>query len=138
MRTRSRRSVWLGRLVLSGAALLLLRIAAQFVGDPVGAAASHGIVLGSVEAVTIMRVSGGVFLGVALVLLVCLASDERLVVGLGVLAAVATSITLVRLLGVVVDGPAPFTLHVLKPEVALVIASTAAFAAERRRSRAVR
>jgi uncharacterized protein DUF4345 len=137
METR-RRSIWLGRLVLAGAALLLLCIAARFVADPLGAAASHRIVLESVEAVTIMRVSGGVFLGIALVLLVCLASDERLVVGLGVLAAVATSITLVRLLGVVVDGPAPFTLHVLKPEAALVIASTVAFAAERRRLRAAR
>jgi hypothetical protein len=39
----------------------------------------------------------------------------------------------VRFLGLAIDGPAPFTLFVLKPEVALVICSTIALVLERRR-----
>jgi hypothetical protein len=44
-------------------------------------------------------------------------------------------VTAARVLGLVLDGPAPFTLHVLKPEVALIIVSTTAFVLERRRRR---
>jgi hypothetical protein len=49
------------------------------------------------------------------------------------LAVLAVVVTAARVLGLVLDGPAPFTLHVLKPEVALFVASTAAFFLERRR-----
>jgi len=127
------RSIWFGRFVLGAAALLLARIAAGYVLDPVGAAAPHHIDLGSPEAVTIMRAMGGVFLGIALVLAGCVVSERRLLPGLGFLAVVAASITAVRLAGLVVDGPAPFTLMVLRPEIALVVLSAAAFLVERRR-----
>lgn len=129
------RSVWFGRIVLAGAALLLTRISVEYIFDPAGAAAPHQIALGSAEALTIMRVSGSVFLAIALALAVCLVSDRRLLAGLGLLAIFSTTITAVRLLGLAVDGPAPFTLKVLKPEVVLVALSTAAFVSERRRRR---
>jgi hypothetical protein len=93
----------------------------------------HDITLGSAEAVTIMRVSGGVFLGIAIVLVACLVSTRRLLAGLGLLAVIAATILAVRLLGLAVDGPAPFTLKVLKPEIVLVLASMVALAFERRR-----
>lgn len=128
-------TVWFGRLVLGGAALLLGTIALRDIADPVGAAAPHGIALGSAEAVTIMRVTGGVFLGVALVLVGCALAERRVLAGLGVLVTVAATITAVRLLGLGLDGPAPFTLLVLKPEIALVVCSAAAFVLERRRTR---
>jgi hypothetical protein len=41
--------------------------------------------------------------------------------------------TAVRFLGLAIDGPAPFTVFVLKPEVALAICSTIALVLERRR-----
>jgi hypothetical protein len=129
------RSVWFGRVVLGGAALLMSRISVEYLVDPAAAVAPHQIALGSAEALTMMRVSGSLFLGIALALVTCLVSDRRLQAGLGLLAIVATTITAVRLVGVVVDGPAPFTLKVLKPEIVLVVLSTAAFLIERRRSR---
>jgi uncharacterized protein DUF4345 len=124
-----------GRIVLGAAATLLGAIASKYLADPVGAVAEHRIVLGSAEAVTIMRVSGGVFLGIALVLVGCALSERRVLTGLGVLATVAGAITAARLLGLALDGPAPFTLFVLKPELGLVAASTTAFLLERRRAR---
>ena len=127
------RSVWLGRIVLACAVLLLIRISLAPVVDPAGAAAPNQITLGSPAALTIMRVSGSVFLAVALALSACLFSERRLLDGLALLAIFATTITAVRLIGLVVDGPAPFTLKVLKPEIALVLLSSAAFFLERRR-----
>lgn len=133
-----RPAIWFGRGVLIAATLLFTRIALGYVADPVGAVEPHHITLGSTEAVTIMRVSGGVFLGIALALLVCVVAERRLLAGLGFLALVAATITLVRLVGLAVDGPAPFTLKVLVPELAMTIASSAAFFVERRRVAQVR
>jgi hypothetical protein len=127
------RSPWFSRVVLGAAALLLTSIGLKYIVDPVGAVAPHEITLGSAEAVTIMRVSGGVFFGIALVLLGCVVSEPRLLAGLGILVTVATAITGVRLLGLALDGPAPFTLHVLTPEIVLVAFSSLAFILERRR-----
>lgn len=125
--------IWFGRIVLGGAAMLMSRIALEDIVDPAGAVAPHRIVLGSLEAMTIMRVSGGVFLAVAFVLFGCAVAERRVLVGLGFLLTFAGTITAVRLLGLALDGPAPFTLFVLKPELALVGASTAALLLERRR-----
>jgi hypothetical protein len=135
MSTLTRRSIWFSRIVLAGATLLLTRIALSYITDPVGAVISHEITLGSAEAITIMRVSGGVFLGIAIILLACVVSKRRLLAGLGFLATIATTILAIRLMGLALDGPAPFTLKVLKPEVALVMLSTSAFFLERRRRR---
>lgn len=127
------RSIWFGRTVVVAAALLLTSIGLKYITNPVGAVAPHDIVLGSAEAVTIMRVSGGVFLGIAIALVTSLTSDRRLLAGIGLLATISATILAVRLLGLAVDGPAPFTLKVLKPEIALAVCSTMALVLERRR-----
>jgi hypothetical protein len=127
------RSVWFARVVLAAATLLLTRISLEYIIHPVAAVAPHHITLGSPEAITMMRVSGGVFLGIAIALLVCLTSRRRLLAGLGFLAVVATVILATRLIGLALDGAAPFTLKVLKPEVVLVVLSSLAFFLERRR-----
>ena len=106
--------------------------------DPIGASTAHQIALGSSDAITIMRVTGGLFLGLALVLAACVVSDRRLLAGLGVLFTVNAAVAAVRVLGLVLDGPGPFTLQVLKPEVALVALSAIAFLVERRRQRPTR
>lgn len=82
-----------------------------------------------------MRVSGGVFLGLAGVLLACVLSERRLLAGIGVLAFVSIAVTGVRLFGLAVDGSAPFTLRVLKPEIALVVLSALGLFFEVRRLR---
>jgi len=129
----ARGSIWFGRVVLGAATLLMVRIGVEYLTDPVGAVAPRGITLGSAEAVTMMRVSGGVFLAMAIAFAVSLLSDRRLLSGLGLLAIFAWTLTGVRLAGVAIDGAAPFTLKVLKPEVALVVLSTTAFLLLRRR-----
>jgi len=128
-----RHSIWFGRLVLVGATILFTLIALRQIADPIGASTPHQIALGSSDAVTIMRVTGGLFLGLALVLAACIVSERRLLAGLGVLATVNAVVTAVRVLGLVVDGPGPFTLQVLKPEVVLVVLSSIALLVEWRR-----
>jgi|GEM_PF-2013727 len=130
-----RHSVWFGRLVLAGATILFSLIALRQIADPIGASAPHQIALGSSDAITIMRVTGGPFLGLALVLAACIASERRLLTGLGVLVTVNAVVTAVRIMGLTVDGPGPFTLRVLKPEVLLVVLSSIALLLEWRRRR---
>ena len=130
-----RQSLWFNRLVLAGATILFSLIGIRYIADPISAVAPHQITLGSSEAITDMRVSGGVFLGIAGVLLASIFSRRRLLGGIGVLALVSITVTAVRLYGVAVDGPAPFTLQVLKPEIALVLLSSLGFLLESRRLR---
>lgn len=129
-----RYSIWFSRIVLLAATLLFSMIALRSLLDPIGAAAPHAITLGSAAGITVARVGfGGFPLGFAVILAVCLTSNRRLLAGLGSLAIIATVVTAARVLGLVLDGPAAFTLQVLKPEVALIVASTGAFFLERRR-----
>jgi hypothetical protein len=131
------RSIWFGRIVLLAATAVLLRVGLAYVIDPVAAVVESRISLGSAGAATAMRVSGALFVAIALVLLACW-SPRRLLSGLGVLTVVAVAVTTVRLVGLIVDGSDPFTLEVLRPEIALVVVSVAALAVERRRSAAAR
>lgn len=130
---RARWTVWFGRLVLGVATLLMVRIGLEYLSNPVAAVSPRGITLGSAEAITMMRAIGGVFLAMAIAFVLSLVSERRLLSGLGLLAIFAGTLTGARLLGVALDGPAPFTLMVLKPEVALVFLSSAAFFLLRRR-----
>src|SRR5262249_28221614 len=126
-------SVWFSRAVLALAALLLTRIALGIVIDPAGTLGPRGFSFGTPDALTAMRVSGGIMLGIAAVLFYCLPSHRRLLAGLGFLTAIAVATLAVRLLGLALDGPGPFTLFVIKPELVLVALSSAALLLERRR-----
>jgi hypothetical protein len=129
-----RHSIWFSRLVLGVATLLFGAIALRGLFDPVGSSAVHEIALGSPAGVTVARVGFGAFpLAFALILLGCVIAERRLLTGLGSLVVVAIVLTAGRLLGLVLDGAAPFTVRVLKPEIALVVASMAAFVLELRR-----
>lgn len=131
-----RHTVWLSRIVLLAATLLFSMIALRNLFDPVGSGVPHDITFGSAAGVTVARVGfGGFPLAFAIILLSCLAAERRLLAGLAFLTVLAIVVTAARLLGLVLDGPAPFTVHVLKPEVGLIIASTTAFFLERRRRR---
>jgi cytochrome c biogenesis factor len=72
-------------------------------------------------------------LGAAAALVYCVVSNRRLCSGLAILATVALAVLAVRLLGLALDGPGPFTLRVLGPEIALVALAGAALIVERRR-----
>jgi hypothetical protein len=102
----------------------------------VGTSAQHAITLGSAAGVTVARVGfGGFPMALAIILLGCVLAERRLLAGLSVLAVVAVVITAARLLGLALDGAASFTVHVLKPEFALIAASMTALLLERRRQR---
>jgi Domain of unknown function (DUF4345) len=134
MNTSLKHSIWFGRIVLAVATFLFTMIALRGLFDPVGSSAAHEITLASAAGITVVRVGfGGFPLAFAVILLACLTSERRLQTGLGVLLLVAVIVTAARLLGLALDGPAPFTLHVLKPEVALIVASSVALLLERRR-----
>jgi hypothetical protein len=130
-----RQSVWFGRFVLAAATLLLGSVAMKFMVHPAQAVADHGITLATPDAVTAMRVSGGIFLAIAIIMIACLSSERRLLIGLAVLSTIASVILAVRLVGLGLDGPGPFTLRVLKPEVVLVLFSGVGVWLERRRRR---
>jgi hypothetical protein len=132
MKRLSRYSVWLNRLVLGFAIVVFCLIAMRTIGNPVKTEAPHRIVLGSPEAVTNTRVSGGVFLAMALVLAASVVSRRRHRDGLLLLAIFSGVLTGVRVFGLIVDGPAPFTLLVLKPELVVTVLAAAAYLLERR------
>ncbi len=128
-----RARIWYGRIVLVLAALLLLRVGGGLVVDPAGGVTAQGISLPTRAAVTSMRAVGGGFVGVALALLVSLRSARALVSGLGILLLFVGGLTAGRLLGLGVDGSAPFTVRVLAPELALVVLSGTALLFARQR-----
>ena len=125
--------IWYGRIVLVLASLLLLRVGGGLMVDPVGGVAAQGISLPTKAAVTSMRAVGGGFVGVALALLLSLRSARTLVSGLSILLMFVGGLTAGRLLGLGMDGAAPFTLRVLAPELALVMLSGSALLFARQR-----
>ncbi len=105
MSPRSTMALWLSRVALAAAGLVLLLIAAKFIAQPVAAAAASNIHLGSSLAITNMRASFGAFpLGCALVAFGALTSRRYHVGGLAMVGAVLGSALIVRVYGVVVDG----------------------------------
>jgi hypothetical protein len=127
-----------GRAVLLLASVLFTLIGLRNVFAPLEEASAHAISLGAPEAVTIMRAMGSVFVGIAAVLVVSsLSSDAGRLAGLRLLMVVMTSLTLVRMYGLIADGNAPFTRRVLVPEIVLVLISTSAYLLERRRRSAM-
>jgi hypothetical protein len=134
MNTWLARSKWLGRALLLFASVLFLAIAAKNIADPAAAEGPQGIAFNTPAALTIGRVGFGAFpLGIAVVLIACLVSDSRLLIGLRILNTVAILVTAVRLLGLALDGPADFTFKVLRPEIVLSVLSTVAVYLEGRR-----
>jgi uncharacterized protein DUF4345 len=127
---------WLPRLLLLLATGLFLMIGFRYLGAPVEKAAADEIVLGSVMAISRVRVGfGGFPLALALVLLGCLLSPKRVLIGLTVLATTVAVITAVRLVGIAVEGPAEEALRLLRVEVILLAFSVGGIFIERARLR---
>ena len=128
--------IWFSRVVIGATTFIMTAISIRQLGDPIGAAAAMDIVLRSPSAVTIARVGlGGFPLGFAIALASCLTSTRRLLIGLWFVAAVVGGATIARIQGLVIDGATPYNLRLLRPEVALMVLSSAAIVLERRRSR---
>jgi hypothetical protein len=127
---------WFPRVLLTLATVLFFLIGFRYLGDPVNRAASDSIVLGSVMAISRIRVGfGGFPLALSLVLLGCLLSSRRVLTGLGVLATTVAVVTVARLVGIAIDGPAEEALKLLRVEIILLALSVAAIFLERARQR---
>ena len=132
-----KRSIWFGRVVLGAGVLLFTQLGLKDIVSPVAVAARTHTTLGSPDAITVVRVQGGVFISIAVVLAYCLASKRRLLAGLSVLATIITGVAGLRLIGLIVDGPGSFTVMTLKAEVALAVLSACAALLDRRRSQSL-
>ena len=125
---------WSARLLLALAAALFFLIGFKYLGDPVDKAASDSIILGSVMAISRVRVGfGGFPLALSLILFGCLVSPRRLLSGLFVLATTVAVITAARLVGIAVDGPEQEALKLLRVEIVLLALSVASIFLERAR-----
>ena len=127
---------WPPRLLLALATALFFLIGSKYLGDPVDKAAADSIVLGSVMAISRIRVGfGGFPLALSLILLGCLVSRRRLLIGLAVLATTVAVITVARLVGIALDGPAEEAIRLLGVEIVLLALSVAAIFLEQARLR---
>ena len=129
-----RAAPWLPRILLLLATVLFFRIGFRYLDDPVNKAAADSIVLGSVMAISRVRVGfGGFPLALSLILFGCLLSQKRLLTGLTVLATTVGVVTVARLVGIAIDGPAEEALKLLRVEIVLLALSVAAIFLERAR-----
>lgn len=127
---------WPPRVLLSLAAVLFFLIGLKYLGDPVGKAAADSIVLGSVMAISRIRVGfGGFPLALSFILLGCLVSPRRVLTGLAVLTTTVAVITVARLFGIALDGPAEEAVRLLAVEIVLLALSVAAIFLELARLR---
>jgi len=133
-----RAAPWFSRLLLLLATVLFLLIGLRYLGDPVNKAAADAISLGSVMAISRVRVGfGGFTLALSLILFGCLLSSRRLLIGLSVLATTVAVVTAARLMGIAFDGPAEEAVRLMRVEIVLLTLSLAAIFLERARLRRV-
>jgi cytochrome b561 len=117
MNTFWRAVPWILRMMLLAVAMLFTMISLHYLVDPVGRATTDEITLGSVMAVSRVRVGFGAFpLAIAILLFACVASRKRTLQGLVAVAIVLGMATVVRALGILVDGSADEALKLLRVE----------------------
>ncbi len=126
--------LWLGRVVMVFMIFIFIMIGIRNLFTPVQANAIYKVTLGSPEAITNTRVGTGAFpLSLAIILVICVVSARRQLYGLIMVAIVDGLLTMARVYGAVVDGPATRTLQVMKPEIVVLVLSLVAITLEVRR-----
>jgi hypothetical protein len=136
MERLTRVAPWIGRIVLAGATLIFSIIGLRYITDPVHNSAKIGIGMSSALASTTTRVgSGAIPLGLAIFTLICLLSTRWLLAGVVLVSIVATTTIIVRVFGLVTDGPAPESTRLFIPEGILLVLSVTAIILETRRKR---
>lgn len=127
---------WALRFILLAVAILFTMISLHYLADPVGRAATDDITLGSVMAVSRVRVGFGAFpLAIAVLLFACVASRKRTLHGLVAVAIVLGVATVVRGLGILIDGTAAEAVKLLRVEAIVWAVSVAGIGLEVARSR---
>jgi hypothetical protein len=129
-------SPWLSRALLLAITALFALIGWKYLSDPAGNAAADEIALGSVMALSRIRVGFGAFpLGFALILLWCLVSADRLLHGLIAVATVIGVVAVARASGILIDGSAEEAFKLLRVEAIVFALSVAGIFLERARAR---
>jgi hypothetical protein len=122
---------WISRIVLLGATFVFSMIGLRYITDPVHASAQTGVSLGSALAATTTRVGFGAFpLGLAIFTFTCLISTRRHFTGVSLVAIVITTAIVVRILGMIADGPAPESTRLFIPEAVMLTLSVAGMVLE--------
>ena len=130
---------WAARLLLVSAAALFFLIGLRYLSDPVASSATDSIALGSIMAISRVRVGfGGLPLALSLLLFGCVVSPGRLLDGLRVLAIAVGVVAAARLVGIVVDGQATDAVRLLRIEITLLAVSLVFAVVEHARSRKMR
>jgi hypothetical protein len=123
---------WLNRLPLVAAVIFFLFLAGQWLVDPtrVSVLTESGIKLDSAAAVTNMRGTGALFVPLAGILVVCLVSQRRVLLGLRLLTTLAAGGFVVRCGILLFDGATPLLFRILRFELILIAFSTAGLVLE--------
>lgn len=95
---------WLSRIVMGPPVLIMILIAVRCISDPIHAVAATGVTLSTPEALTDMRVIGGLALTIALVIASSIPSLKRLRGGHLTIIALMGLVLAVRLFGFAHDG----------------------------------
>ena len=127
-------AIWVSRFPLIAATFIFTAISAKFILDPVHSAAARGVLFSTGEGITVGRVGFGAFpLTFAIITLSCLISKRRILGGLYMLLALVSVVLVVRVAGMFVDNSVKENVHVLIPEIVLLVVSLIAITVERRR-----
>lgn len=95
---------WLSRIVMVIPMLLMIAIGVRCISNPTHAVAATGVILSTPEAITDMRVIGGLALTLAFVIATSIASPGRLRTGHLTIIALMAFVLAVRLFGFAHDG----------------------------------
>jgi hypothetical protein len=95
---------WLSRMVMGPPVIIMTLIAFRCISDPIHALAATGVTLNTPEAMTDMRVVGGLALTIALVIATSIPSPRRLRSGHLTVIALMGLVLAVRLFGFAHDG----------------------------------
>jgi hypothetical protein len=132
MNTFWRTAHWLTRLPLVLAVFFFLFLASQWLLDPthVAVLTQSGISLPSQAADTNMRGTGALFVPLAGILVACLISKERILLGLRLLTTIVAGAGVVRWGIVAFDGMTPLLARILRVEFLVLMISVAGLVLE--------
>jgi hypothetical protein len=132
MNTFWRIAPWLTRLPLVLAAFFFLFLAGHWLVDPrhVSVLTESGILLPSRAAVTNLRGTGALFVPLAGILVACLTSKERILLGLRLLTTIVAGAGAVRWGIVAFDGMTPLLARILRFESLILVISVAGLVLE--------
>jgi len=128
--------LWFNRVVLFLVSILFAIIATRNLLHPAEAAAVSNITLSSATAFSVARVSmGAIPLAIAVFMFISMFSVKQILSGLLFLFILIVTVTLVRVVSLVIDGHSDFGQKVLTPEIVITILASVGLYFERRRRR---